>query len=111
VLCAPIAGAGRVVTLPDTRADSSQLHFDPLSIYFIWSIWFVWLISLNQPHETDRIDQTDLILRHRRHFGAIDKIAWPCGRISGDLLGVAWRDIFFQPPEEPEKLHTGRYLA
>ena len=42
---------------------------------------------------------------------AIDKISRSRGHISGDLLGLAWRDIFLQPSQESEKFHGGRRFA
>jgi len=39
---------------------------------------------------------------------AIDKISRSRGHISSDLLGLAGRDVFLQPPQESGKLHGGR---
>jgi|APIni6443716594_1056825.scaffolds.fasta_scaffold1854335_1 hypothetical protein len=39
---------------------------------------------------------------------AIDKVSRSRGHISGDLLGLAGRDIFLQSSQESEKLHGGR---
>ena len=44
-------------------------------------------------------------------FSAIDQIAGTGSWLGGNLLSSAGRDIFFQPPQEPEKLHTVRDFA
>jgi hypothetical protein len=51
---------------------------------------------------------TIVSLGFRGLIEAIDKISRSRGHISGDLLGLAGRDIFLQPPQESEKLHGGR---
>lgn len=44
-------------------------------------------------------------------FEAIDKISSSRGHISGDLLGLAGRDIFLQPSQESGEFHSGRYFT
>ena len=42
---------------------------------------------------------------------AVDEIAGWRRELSGNLLGLAGRDIFLQPLQEPLELHRGRHLA
>jgi hypothetical protein len=51
---------------------------------------------------------TILSLGFRWLIKAIDKISRSRGHISGNLLGLARRDIFLQSPQESKKLHGGR---
>ena len=54
---------------------------------------------------------TILSLEFRWLIEAIDKISRSRGHISGDLLGLAGRDIFLQPSQESGKFHSGRHFT